>query len=149
MTQPASEALFDGPGSTASIKWDDHKGQLVLIWAKQEKPFTYDGETKDVIQADVVVLDPPDSAPIKYSNVLVFPRVMQGQIRNNIGRNRPNLGRVAKGEAKPRQTAPWILTDPTEDDKKLAVTYLQKPNAVAAEPSRDSGPAWDGGEPPF
>lgn len=149
-----TEDLFDGPGTTTAIKWDDHNGQLVLVWAKGIKPFTWEGETKDVVEADVVVLDPPGSGPIEYSGVLIFPRVMQGQVRANIGRNRPNLGRVGKGEAKPRQTAPWILTDPNEQDKQMANAYLKNPNAKPAEASTTAssanyGGATTAGAPPF
>jgi hypothetical protein len=145
-----TEALFDAPGSTSAIRWADHEGRLVLVWPKAEKPFTYDGETKDVIEATVVILDPPGSGPIEYRQTIIFPRVMQGQVRGNIGKGRPNLGRVGKGEAKPRQSPPWILLDPNEEDKKIAVAYLQNPNAKPAPPT-DSGsaPAWNGGEPPF
>lgn len=143
-----TEDLFDGPGTTNSIKWDDHKGQLVLIWAKQEKDFTYEGETKPVIEADVVVLDPPNSDPIKYTSVIIFPKFMQGQIRSNIGRNRPNLGRIGKGEAKARQSAPWILLDPNEQDKRMAVAFLQDPNARTVEPSAGASTT-STGAPPF
>lgn len=143
------EALFDGPGTMVKIDWSEHNGRLVLIWAHQEKPFTYDGETKDVIEGDVVVLDPPGGQPIEYRGVLIFPRFMQGQIRGNLGRNRPNLGRVGKGEPKPRQTAPWILVDPNENDKKMAVAFLQNPNAKPADQPAGSGPSWAGDEPPF
>jgi hypothetical protein len=146
-----TEALFDGPGSTTSIKWSDHEGQLVLIWPKVEKPFEYDGETKNVIEARVVVLDPPGGTPIEYGTTVIFPRVMQGQVRGNIGRNRPNLGRVGKGEAKPRQSPPWILVDPNENDKKLAVQFLTgNVTTKSAESTQDSGaPGWSSGNPPF
>lgn len=145
------EALdFDGPGSMVKINWDDHKGQLAMVWARSEKPFTWEGETKDVIEADVVVVDPPGGQPIEYRGVLIFPRVMQGQIRGNLGRNRANVGRVGKGEAKPRQTAPWILLELSEEDKKLAVAYLKKPNARPADQSASaSAPSWGSDEPPF
>lgn len=147
-----TEALFDGPGSTTSIKWADHEGRLVLIWPKVEKPFEYDGETKNVIEAKVVVLDPPAGLPVEYANTVIFPRVMQGQVRGNIGKNRPNLGRIGKGEAKPRQSPPWILVDPNENDKKLAVAFLTNPNVVttAAEPSTADSGGWSGSDkPPF
>ena len=142
--------LFDGPGSTTAIKFSDHEGRLALIWARAERQHTYDGETKDVIQGDVVILDPPGSDPIEYKNTMIFPRVMQGQVRGNIGTGKPNLGRIGKGEAKPRQTQPWILNDPNEQDKKMAVAYLQNPNAKPAPASTGgSGGGWQSGEPPF
>ena len=147
-----TEALFDNPGTTTSIKWADHEGRLVLIWAKVEKPFEYDGETKDVIEAKGVILDPPGGgAPIEYGTTVIFPRVMQGQIRGNIGRNRPNLGRVGKGEAKPRQSPPWILIDPTEEDKKLAVRFLTSDVVTQPAQPATAGQAagWNAGDPPF
>lgn len=145
-----TEALFDAPGSTSAIKWADYEGKLVLIWAKAEKPFTYDGETKDVIEAKVVVLDPPGGTPIEYGNTIIFPRVMQGQVRSNIGTNRPNLGRVGKGDAKPRQSPPWILLDPNENDKKIAVSFLTGNVATKPAPTTtDTGAQWSAGDPPF
>lgn len=144
-----TEALFDEPGSTSSIKWADHEGQLVLIWPKIEKPFEYDGETKDVIEAKVVVLDPPGGIPIEYGTTVIFPRVMQGQVRGNIGKNRPNLGRVGKGEAKPRQSPPWILLDPNETDKKIAVSFLTGSGATKAAEPATAGGSFNAGDPPF
>jgi hypothetical protein len=149
VTTPSYEDLFDGPGSTSAIKFSDHEGQLALIWARAQRQHTYDDETKDVIEADVVILDPPNSGPIKYANTIIFPRMLQGQIRRNIGTGKPNLGRIGKGEAKPRQTAPWVLLDPTEADKKLAVGYLQNPDAKPAPVSAATGGSWQGEEPPF
>lgn len=145
-----TEALFDAPGSTTSIKWADHEGRLVLVWPKTEKEFEYDGESKPVIEARVVVLDPPGGTPIEYGTTVIFPRYMQGQVRGNIGKNRPNLGRVGKGEAKPRQSPPWILLDPNEDDKKIAVKFLTTNVATKPAESVDSqAGAWGAGDPPF
>jgi len=146
-----TEALFDNPGTTTSIKWADHEGRLVLIWPKEEKPFEYDGETKNVIEARVVILDAPGGTPVEYSNTVIFPKVMQGQVRGNIGRGRPNLGRVGKGEAKPRQSPPWILIDPNENDKQLAVKFLTGNIATKAADVADSGSggSWNAGDPPF
>jgi len=99
-------------------------------------------------------LDPPGGQPIEYRNILIFPRVMQGQVRQNLGRNRPNAGRIGQGEKKPRQSAPWILLEPNEADKKMIVAFLKAPNAKPAEPTMGgSAPSWSGGnqadEPPF
>lgn len=146
-----TEALFDAPGSTSAIKWDDHTGQLVLVWPLAQKPFTFNsGETGDVIEARVVVLDPPTGGPVEYANTVIFPKILQGQVRGNLGKGRPNLGRVGKGQAKSGQSAPWILIDPTEADKKLAVHFLT--NSVITKPAEptDSTGNWNNaGDPPF
>jgi hypothetical protein len=146
-----TEALFDNPGSTSAIKWDDHKGQLVLIWPTVQKPFTFNnGETGDVIEARVVVLDAPGGTPLEYANTVVFPKILQGQVRGNIGKNRPNLGRVGKGLAKAGQSAPWILEDPNESDKKMAVQFLTSNVATKAAEPTDNTAGWNNaGAPPF
>ena len=145
-----TEALFDSPGSTSAIKWDDHKGQLVLVWPKAQKPFKFNnGEVGDVIEARVIVLDPPGGQPVEYANTVVFPKILQGQVRGNIGKDRPNLGRVGKGQAKAGQSEPWILIDPNENDKQMAVRFLTGNVATKAAEPADTTPGWNTGEPPF
>lgn len=146
-----TEALFDNPGSTSAIKWDEHMGQLVLIWPTVQKPFTFNnGETGDVIEARVIVLDAPGGTPVEYANTVIFPKILQGQVRGNIGKNRPNLGRIGKGQAKAGQSAPWILIDPNENDQKLAVQFLTKPVATKAAEAGDNAADWSSTtKPPF
>lgn len=128
--------LFDAPGSASGgLKWDDVQGNLVLV-----KPTGIEAGvqttvgTKDVTVADVIVLDGP-GAPTVYAGTFIFPRVMQGQLRANVGSGRYNLGRVGKGTAKPGQSAPWVLTDPTDADKAVARSYLAKQPVAAAAPA--------------
>jgi hypothetical protein len=146
-----TEALFDAPAPTSAIKWADHEGRLVLVWPHVVKQFVFEnGETGDVIEGRVIVLDAPGGTPVEYGNTVIFPKLLQGQVRGNIGKNRPNLGRVGKGQAKPGKTAPWILLDPNENDKQLAVKFLT--NNVATRPAEstsDTQPNWNAGDPPF
>jgi hypothetical protein len=141
-----TDALFDGPGSTSAIKFVEHEGRLVLIWAHEViNDFPLNDGPGTVIRADVVVLDQPGSPPVEYKNTIIFPKMMQGQVRGNVGRGRPNLGRVAKGQAKAGQSAPWILADPTEADKQIATAYLKTPNAVSAEQAPPQGTSYGAG----
>ena len=134
------EVLFDNPGSTSAVKWVEQQGRLVLIWARESIPdFPRNDGPGEVIRADVVVLDPPNSAPILYENTIIFPKKMLGQVRNNIGKGRPNLGRVGQEAAKPGQNPAWILMDPEENDKRMAMAYLQNPNAMAAGQTAPQG----------
>jgi len=116
--------LFDAPGSAAGIKWEDLNGRLLLIkpLAVEEGIKTVHGDSR-AVRADVVVLDGP-GAPEEYMDTLIFPKVLQGQVRGNAGTGRFNLGRLGKGVAKPGQSAPWVLADPTEDDAKAARAWL-------------------------
>lgn len=155
MSQPVPEALFDGPGSTTAVKWADHLGQLVLIWPHLQKPFTFqDGKVGDVIEARVVVLDPPGGQPVEYDQTVVFPKRLQGQIRSNIGKNRPNLGRVTQ-QPEPGKNPSWVISEPTEADKQLATRFLTgnvttvppQPSTQAAQPQGAWGQQAGQGQP--
>jgi hypothetical protein len=117
---------FDGPGSTAAIDWTDQKGRLLLVQAHSLETGikTEFGET-DAVRADIVILD-AEGGPEELSDVLIFPKVLQGQVRKNIGTGRRNLGRLGQGEKKPGKSAPWLLQDPTDADKASARAYISK-----------------------
>lgn len=119
-----SDDMFDGPGSATGISWSDYEGRLLLVKA-HEKDVTVNtsfGESK-AIRADVTVLDGPGS-PEEISDTLIFPKVLQSQVSGNAGSGKSNLGRLGKGTAKPGQSAPWMLGEPTEDDKNTARAYM-------------------------
>ncbi|MFC5996928.1 hypothetical protein ACFQE5_22210 [Pseudonocardia hispaniensis] len=119
-----SDDLFDGPGSSSGISWEEINGRLLLITPHSVETGikTSYGDT-DAVRADVVVLDGPD-APDEYADTLIFPRVLQGQVRKNAGTGRMNLGRLGQGNKKPGQSPPWMLGDPTDADKAIARNYL-------------------------
>lgn len=119
-----SDDLFDGPGSTSALNYEDAKGRLLLITPhKLEEAIKTEYGENDAVRADVVILDGP-GAPDEVPDVLIFPKVLQGQLRKNIGTGRMNLGRLGQGEKQPGKSAPWLLGDPTDDDKKLARDHL-------------------------
>lgn len=125
-----SEEEFDDPGVISKIDWEDYLGRLLLIYpkSKEEKIQTKNYGERDAIRADMIVLDGP-GAPDDLGEILVFPLILQGQLRRNIGKGRPNLGRLAQGEpAAKGQKPPWILVEADEKGKKIARDYLnQKP----------------------
>lgn len=73
------------------------------------------------IRADVAVLDGPHKGQV-YDDALVFPRVLQGQLRPSVGGM--VLGRLGKGTAKAGQSAPWMLAAPTDGDREVGKKYL-------------------------
>lgn len=118
--------LFDAPGSATGLDLKEIEGRLLLIKPlSQETGINTALGEKDAVRADVTVLDGPD-APTEHVDILLFPRVLQGQVKSNIGTGRFNLGRLGKGIAKPGQQAPWKLADPTDADKDVARAYLAK-----------------------
>ena len=115
---------FQKPATPSGLKWDELKGSLLLIEAlRLETGVSTDYGVKDAVAATVHVLDGAQ-APTVFRETLVFPAVLQGQLRPAIGSGDPVLGRVAQGVAKKGQSPPWELSDPTSADEKVATEYL-------------------------
>lgn len=134
MTNP-----FADPASATGVQWEDLNGALLLITPhKLEEDVNTSFGAKDAIRADVVVLDGPKAGE-ENADVLVFPSVLIGQLRSQLGKK--VIGRLGQGNAKPGQKPPWKLTEATEADKQVGMAWLNK-SALAA-------PAAAAGAPPF
>lgn len=113
---------FEAPASAVGIKWDDYKGDLLLIAVKQvETGISTSFGPKDAVRADVTVLDGTAANEV-FVDTLIFPSVLISQTRSAIGKK--VLGRLGQGQAKPGQKAPWRLIEATEEDKAVARAYL-------------------------
>lgn len=109
-------------------------GSLLLIEpaAVEEEISTVHG-TSSAIRADVSVLD-GDSKGEVYEDALIFPKVLQGQLRPRIGQK--VLGRLGQGVAKPGQSAPWTLNEATDQDKQVGTEFLnQRTSSQTATPA--------------
>jgi hypothetical protein len=127
---------FDAPSTGAKLT--DFDGQLLLIQPETEqKAIPTAFGPADAIEANVIVLDGQNTG--ENPGVLIFQKALQGQLRTKVGTGRYVLGRLGRGQAKAGQSAPWILTDPTEADKNLARTYLNN-RALVTTPARDNPP---------
>lgn len=113
---------FASPATANGIKWADVKGALVMVkvLAVETGINTAFGQS-DAIRADVTVLD-GSQAGEEYSDCLIFPKALQSQLRPNL--NKTVLGRVGQGAAKPGQSAPWLLTEASDADRKTASDYI-------------------------
>ena len=112
---------FNNPGSATGIKWDEHQGRLLLFTVKTlETGINTSFGSKDAIRADLEVLDGPE--PERFIDILVFPQVLQGQLRSSIGGR--VLGRLGTGNAKPGQKPPWRLSEATDEDKAIARKHI-------------------------
>jgi hypothetical protein len=119
-----TETLND-PGSAAGINWTDLKGALLLFTVDSvEKDIDTMYGKSDAIRCDVVVLD-GDQKDEDYTDMLVFPKVLQSQLRAKVGGQKV-LGRLGQGEAKKGQDPPWKLELATDADRKVGMAYLDR-----------------------
>lgn len=126
---------FNDPASGDKLPLADLEGALLLfdVLEQRAEMQTSFGPASP-IAANVAVLDGTHKGDT-YDDALVFPRVLQGQLRPSIGGK--VLGRLGKGQAKPGQSAPWTLSAPTDDDKAVArkyVAYVEAQTAAQEEP---------------
>lgn len=113
---------FAEPASASGIAYETLLGDLLIVDVTDlVKDITTDYGTKDAIRATITVLD-SDLAGATYEDVLVFPKVLQSQLRPNMGRR--VLGRLSQGEAKKGQKPPWKLTQATDEDKEAAAKFM-------------------------
>lgn len=130
-----SQSPYAAPAAPGSgMDWQALKGCLLLLkplGVETDIPTVHGSAT--AVRADVTVLDGPD-AGTTHEDALVFPRVMQGQIKSRVGQL--VLGRLGQGVAKPGQTAPWQLAEATPQDIAVADAHMRKqqqPQVQSAE----------------
>jgi hypothetical protein len=121
--------VFDNPGTTTALDLKELNGRLLLLKpTRVEIGVSTTLGPKDVTVADVHTLDGP--SPEVFGEAFVWPKVLQAQLRSTVGTGRYVLGRLGQGVAKPGQSAPWVLSDPTDAERESARKYL----AALAEP---------------
>lgn len=112
-----------------------HKDALVFIEVLGTKLVegTKFGD-KDAIRANVVVLD-GDNKGAEYSDALLFPSVIYGQLKGMVGQK--VLARIGQGENK-KGNPPWLLVAPSPGDAETLEkfqAYKAKQAAVVADDS--------------
>lgn len=128
---------FAQPSSTTGIQYDELKGALLAI-----EPLSFEAEIdtqfgkNSAVRANLTVLD-GDKAGEVFRDTLIFPKVLQSQIKSSIGGG-VVIGRLGQGQKKAGQSAPWLLNEATPEDYAIAEKMLpEEPEA----PATDSGPA--------
>lgn len=118
---------FNSPAVSSDTKITEFDGDLLLITptSYEEDVQTVHG-TKDAVKANVVVIDEkrPERSD-SHEGMLIFQGRLIGQTKPFVGKGLV-LGRLreAKELKKPGQNAPWVLADPTDEDKDKAREYL-------------------------
>ena len=115
---------FNSPAS-GQFRAKDFNGRLLIVTPNEYVTGinTVNG-VKDAVDAKVVVVDETNPAG---SEVIEGARLFGGQLiagtKPFIGKGMV-LGRLGQGTAKPGQNAPWVLNDPTDEDRTKAQAYL-------------------------
>jgi hypothetical protein len=138
---------FSGPASATGLDLKTLNGALLLFDVKEvaHDITTAFGPT-DAVRADVAVLD-GSQAGETFNDTLVFPKVLQSQLRPALGGK--VLGRLGQGQAKPGQSAPWVLSDPTDADRQLGLQWLSRTTVAAPAPVASQPAAATAGAPPW
>jgi len=133
---------FADPASPSGINYQELQGSLLMfevLGVEEHVPTAYTkaGEKNPAVRANVTILDGPQGGST-LEDCLVFPKVLQGQIRSRVGQL--VLGRLGQGVAKAGQSAPWKLEPATAADKTKAEEWVarrdqpQVSSAASAEP---------------
>lgn len=115
---------FADPSTASGIDWKELHGSLLLIkpTAQEVGIKTVHGDS-NAIRADISVLD-GDKEGTEYEDTLVFPKVLQSQLKPRIGQM--VLGRLGQGHKKPGQSPPWTLSTATDKEKETGKAYLDR-----------------------
>jgi len=136
-----TEDPFATPASADSVPWGELLGRLLVVEPTDlEKGIPTSLGPADAVRARVHVID--QDVPKTYEDALIFPRVLISQLRSKIGQM--VLGRMEQGVAKPGQTAPWRMAEPTDQDKALGGAWLRARKSTAFAQPATTAPA-----PPF
>jgi hypothetical protein len=138
---------FSSPASATGLDLKGLQGALLLIDVHSvESGITTTFGPTDAVRADVAVLDGP-LAGETYTDTLIFPKVLQSQLRSMVGGK--VLGRLGQGQAKPGQSAPWVLGDPTEADRQLGLQWLSRTTMTAPAATQQQPATSGAGAPPW
>jgi hypothetical protein len=135
--------LFSAPATATGLDLKALLGALLLIHVHDiEQGINTSFGSTDAVRADVTALDGPQAGET-FDDTLIFPRVLQSQLKSKIGER--VLGRLGQGQAKPGQSAPWVLNAATQADADLATKWLTRvaAPAAAAAPTAQTSPAAD------
>lgn len=139
-----SDEFTSAAAPSGGITWADFNGSLLVVepLGIENGIQTVHG-ANDAVRANVYVITGPGTSD-DFEDTLVFPKVLQGQLKSKVGSK--VVGRLTQGQAKPGQSAPWVLDAATADDiaKAQAWQAARNGNQFAS-----AAPATSGATPPF
>lgn len=141
-----TQEMFDQPGPAQgdSFEWSAHQGRLLMIEVIEvidhvPTVHTQPGEKSPAIRANITLIDGLLVGKVAR-DALVFPKVLQGQLRRSVGRK--VLGRLGQGTPTPGKSAAWELAEATPADVAAAQAFLanRAANGMAAPAPATSQP---------
>ena len=129
---------WESPAESEFFAIKDHVGSL-CIFAVNEfmEDFPTTMGTRDTIKAYIAVVDGPNKNKV-YETGLLFGAKLVPQLKGKIGKS--VLGTIAKGTAKPGQSAPYLLLDPTDQDRSKATAWVKVNGPVKSKPTTEAPP---------
>lgn len=107
---------------SGGIKFDDYKGSLLVIEPlSAETGIQTAFGVADAVKANVYAITGAGTSD-DYEDCLIFPKVLAGQLRSQIGKK--VVGRLGQGQAKPGQSAPWVLEPAGPEDLQKAQEWM-------------------------
>jgi len=134
--------LKKASSSFEKVAIDENLDKLVLFWptefhSKVQTKFTKPGEEgADAVTVDAVVLE-DDGEHQVLNGVMVFPKVLVGQLKSEIGSTEPVFGRLTKVPSQKGHPA-WSIDSEnlTDKDTDKAIEYLDQKEKDAKEAAR-------------
>ena len=116
---------FSKPTESAGDQFNakDHEGKLVLFLGQRKDVYQGDWGPTDIAACSLIIILDGDDGPRVFEDAWVFGAALAPTVYKAKG---PLLGRLAKGEGKKGQNAPWILLDGTKTDEKAAASWAKK-----------------------
>lgn len=103
--------MFGTPSQSASLPLNDLQGEALIFLPTE---VVNDIETvhgkANAVRATVIIASGATAGEV-YADSLIFPKILQSAIRNDVGTGKPVLGKLGKGQAKPGKNAPWTLEE--------------------------------------
>jgi len=128
---------FSDPSAATGTQWADYLGGLLIFEVGSVETLQTMYGPSDAVRCIMHVLDGKCAGTIA-ADTLVFPRVLQSQLRGDVGGL--VLGRLEQGVAKPGQNPPWKLAEATPKDRRAADAYWAKHGDDRGERDADEIP---------
>lgn len=114
---------FDSPAESEFFAIKDHVGSLCIFGVNEFMPdFVTSMGSRDTVKAYIAVVDGPNKDKV-YESGLLFGAKLVPQLKTKVGA--VVLGTIAKGQAKPGQSAPYLLLKPTDADIAKAKAWTK------------------------
>lgn len=134
--------LVGASSSFEKIAIEDNLGKLLLLTptefhSKVQTRFTKPGEEgSDAVTVDAVVFSDNGEDPEELTGVMVFPKMLVGQLKAFVGKDQPVLGRLAKVPSQKGHPAWSLDSDLPEADIDTALAYLDEKEKAAKADAR-------------